>query len=400
MYERMIVMRGSVRKKGNSWYYRIDLGKVKDERNQIERYGGRTKKEAETAMRKVLRQLDETGNFFEPSEISYMDFLQDWLLEIKKNIKDNTYISYESAIRNHIGPELGKYKIKSLSPILLQNFIDERKENGYSKSTLNTYIAILKKSLNAAVQPYQYRLDNPAKFITMPSFNQAEDIKTANLAFTNEEISKIFNYFTPDTDLFFPIALSYYTGMRVGECLALKAEHINNEDRIIEIRWTLVDKKPKDEMLPQTIKGTPYRKLVIPKNKKSIRDVHYDEKLANIIKKHFLKTKENKLRYGQFYCDDNKESFVCIQSSGKPLTSNDIRFFNKWCKNNGMDDKSFHSLRHTHATILLESGVPIEYVSKHLGHASIVTTVNTYMHVTKKMREDAIVKSKNNFYVG
>ena len=104
--------------------------------------------------------------------------------------------------RNHIGPELGKYKIKSLSPILLQNFIDERKENGYSKSTLNTYIAILKKSLNAAVQPYQYRLDNPAKFITMPSFNQAEDIKTANLAFTNEEISKIFNYFTPDTDLF------------------------------------------------------------------------------------------------------------------------------------------------------------------------------------------------------
>ena len=83
-------MRGSVRKKGNSWYYRIDLGKVKDERNQIERYGGRTKKEAETVMRKVLRQLDETGNFFEPSEISYMDFLQDWLLEIKKNIKDNT----------------------------------------------------------------------------------------------------------------------------------------------------------------------------------------------------------------------------------------------------------------------------------------------------------------------
>lgn len=71
------------------------------------------------------------------------------------------------------------------------------------------------------------------------------------------------------------------------------------------------------------------------------------------------------------------------------ITSNDMRYFCMYCKKK-FNSGSFHSLQHTHATMLLENGLDIEYVSKRLGHSSIVITVKTYSNITKKKHDKAV----------
>ena len=96
-------MKGGVRKRGNNWYYYFDLGKVDGKRKKIERKGGRTKKEAEAALRKALQEYENAGLFFEPSEISVADYMDYWLKNyVEMNCKYNTIDGYKRIIENHI----------------------------------------------------------------------------------------------------------------------------------------------------------------------------------------------------------------------------------------------------------------------------------------------------------
>lgn len=77
-----------------------------------------------------------------------------------------------------------------------------------------------------------------------------------------------------------------------------------------------------------------------------------------------------------------------------------MRYFGKWCKEAFGDacGLSFHSLRHTHATVLLENTADVKYVSTRLGHASIKITLDIYAHVTQKMKNANIQVIENSFY--
>lgn len=94
---------------------------------------------------------------------------------------------------------------------------------------------------------------------------------------------------------------------------------------------------------------------------------------------------ERKLAAGKFYRDSG---YVCTNGIGKNLTASRMRYFNQVCRKK-FGAGSFHTLRHTHATMLLESGVELELVSKRLGHANINTTAGIYSHITKR-RSDAL----------
>ncbi|MDN9010592.1 tyrosine-type recombinase/integrase [Brevibacillus laterosporus] len=86
-----------------------------------------------------------------------------------------------------------------------------------------------------------------------------------------------------------------------------------------------------------------------------------------------------------------KENIVFHQQDGRWLRTNVVReYFKEVCKRAGVLVLSPHALRHTHAVHLLESGANIKYVSERLGHASVKVTADTYLHVTKKIENDAL----------
>lgn len=154
--------------------------------------------------------------------------------------------------------------------------------------------------------------------------------------------------------------------MRIGECLALKWEDVDLENGKIFVHATQYDKKGVVIMSKST------------KNHKT-RLISISHELIKILKMHRERHKFFKQQFKKEYAETD---FVCVFNNGTHLTSNSMKYFNMFCKKTFGAGYSFHSLRHTHATKLLENGMDIDYVSKRLGHSDIKITSSTYSHIT------------------
>ncbi len=359
------------RKKGEKWYYTIEINRADGKRKKVERVGGRTKKEAQQAYLVALEELNKYGKVEKPTDITFSDFLETWLKDyVEINLASNTLNSYKSAIENHIKPALGDFKITNISPVMLQKFIND-KSIKYSKGTLTVISSVLKKSLSYAVQPCQYIKSSPADYFEVP---KKREEKEETYSFSKNELQLIFDRFTESHRFYMPIMIAYHTGLRLGECLALQWDDIDEKNNMLSVRHTLIDKQKPP-------------KLSVPKSKNSKRTIPYGDDLHKIFHAHRINQKKKRLEYGQHY---KKNDFICTLDDGSVITSDDMRFFGKYCHEKINKKASFHSLRHTHATMLLENNLDLDYVSKRLGHASIATTAKIYSHVTEKRHNNAL----------
>ena len=96
---------------------------------------------------------------------------------------------------------------------------------------------------------------------------------------------------------------------------------------------------------------------------------------------------KNKLKYGLHYIDNN---FVCTKESGELVTCDSLKYLSRIVNYELGINFNFHSLRHTHATMLLEGGANIKDIQQRLGHSKLSTTMDTYSHVTTKMKNDTV----------
>lgn len=166
-------MQGGVRKRGTTWSYYFDLGKIGDQRKKKEKGGFRTKKEAETALAAAINEYNNGGQVFTPSEVTVSDYLDQWFeLYCKMNLKYNTQIAYLRIIKNHLKPTFGKYKLKALNAATLQEYANNLKLQGYSKSHITGILTTFQSSLDYAVEPLHYISQNPMKYIKFPKIER------------------------------------------------------------------------------------------------------------------------------------------------------------------------------------------------------------------------------------
>ena len=122
-------MRGYLRKRGNNWYYTIDLAKVNGERNKVERYAGKTKTEAEETLNKVINEYQTTGTIPINSSISTHDYLEHWFENyVMVELKLNTQKNYRGMLDKHIHPAMGDYYLKDIKPATLQELLNQKKK--------------------------------------------------------------------------------------------------------------------------------------------------------------------------------------------------------------------------------------------------------------------------------
>jgi ATP-dependent helicase/nuclease subunit A len=135
----------------------------------------------------------------------------------------------------------------------------------------------------------------------------------------------------------------------------------------------------------------PYSSLIThysaPKSTAVYRTILIGQSLVDILKKHRKHQMESKLRYGKYYMDSN---FVCTKENGHPVTLNSAKYSCTRIQKQLGFPFNFHSLRHTHATMLLENGANIKEIQARLGHSRISTTMDTYSHVTRKMKQETV----------
>lgn len=369
-------MKGSVRKRGSTWSYYFDLGIVDGKRKRKEKGGFRTKAEAESALRNAMKEYEEQGQIFTASNIAFSDYLDYWIDNyVKINCKPTTLIYYQRSIKNHLKPYFKDKLLKQIGPAQIQEFLNSRMLNGLSKNSVSNFYGILSGSLKYAVYPLGYIKENPMTYVTMPKFKEkpknSDDLKIITL----EQFNKIIERFPEGSSFYIPLQIAFNTGLRRGEVCALQWDNIDLDNKTISVEHTLVSK------------GKGVYELGTPKTKSSYRTIDIGDTLVKILKRHKIWQKKNKLEYGQYYTDSN---YVCTKENGQLVTIDTIKYISRIVNYELKINFNFHSLRHTHATMLLEAGANPKDIQKRLGHSKISTTLDTYSHVTKKMKNETV----------
>lgn len=368
-------MQGSVRKRGKKWYYYFDLGIVDGKRKRVERVGGTTKKEAEKALREALSEFDDTGTYVDESDMTFSDYLDYWYENyVEINCKDSTKKNYKSRIDHHIKPGLGCNKMCNLTPTILQNFFNTKFKEVKAKGTFKFIATIINSALEYAVNPLQIIKYNPYKNVRLPKYKNEEKKEVQTI--TKEQFKQLIKVF-PKGDLYhILLQIGYYTGMRVGEVCALTWDDIDFKKKTINVSKTMV--------LDATSKK---HKIDTPKTKSSFRTITIGDTLVKILKEHKIYQKEMKLKLGEFYCDNDYpiSNMVCTSKNGNFTKFTTVSSHLSRIVKSKLDfDFNYHMLRHTHASMLIQTGVNPKDVQKRLGHANINITLNTYTHESEE----------------
>ncbi|NGP58807.1 site-specific integrase [Paenibacillus thiaminolyticus] len=370
-------MKGGVRKRYGSWYYYFDLGTVDGKRKKIERkaVGAETKSQAEKILRKAMEEYENTGTIFEPSTTSLHDYMKFWFEEyVMINLKHNTQENYKLVINKHINPGIGMIKLKSLTPELLQKFINDKHRDGYSRKTLTIFHTVLQNALKQAVYPYKLINENPMQYVKLPKKENKKTTEADLKILPMSSIRKINEFLEPTNSFYIPFHIGLNTGMRVSEVCALTWDCVDLYEGTIKVDKIMIN------VNREWIFGT-------PKTSSSYRTINIGATLIKILKEHKLRQKENKLRYGEFYVSND---FVCTKENGENVTPASCKWSGKNIRDKLGIEFNFHSLRHTHATLLLEREAPIKEIQARLGHSRSGITLDTYSHLTEKMKSQTV----------
>ncbi|MCZ1510351.1 site-specific integrase [Enterococcus faecium] len=344
-------------------------------RKKVEKVGGDTRPEAEAALRKVLSDIDETGQYFLGTDTRVKQYLDFWMEEyVKLNLKYNTYENYRFTIKNHINGYLGKKKLTDLSPALLQNFINAEFKKGYSKKTMTITHSVLKNALNMAVYSLGLIKQNPMLYVKIPKYEARPTTKKDLKIISLEDFDHMLEITPEGHPFYIPLNIGFYTGMRVGEVCGLTWDDVDFSNGTITVEKQMVKNDG------AWVYGT-------PKTSSSNRTIFIGQTLLAILKKHKKQQLENRMKYGKLYIDSNA---VCTKEDGELVTPSVVKWNTRRISNALSLSFNFHSLRHTHATLLLENGAKMKEISERLGHSRISITMDTYSHVTDKMRNETV----------
>ncbi|AND06608.1 MULTISPECIES: site-specific integrase [Bacillus] len=367
----------SFRKRNDKWEYRIrykEMGKYKE----TSKGGFKTKKEAQLAAAKIEEKL-VNGSNIQDGKITFNEYLYEWLNVFKKgNVAPRTYMVYEKNIRLHILPVFGELKLKDLTRIKYQKFINNLLEK-YSKKTVETINVTMHHALDTAVNELGILEKNPTtkiKLRTTRVSSKNDDIKCYDI----DELHQFLTYILNEKGGFKYYSLFMFlsrTGLRIGECLALQWEDIDFEEQKLFINKTLITTKRNEKIL-----------FGPPKNRSSKRTISLDSSTISHLRKMKIEQNKNTLKNGKYYKEYN---FVFTHEDNScmlhPAT---LKFLQQACKKGNLKYITLHGFRHTHAVHLLQSGANLKYVSERLGHSSIDMTANVYLHITKSIEETAV----------
>ncbi|MDM8365925.1 tyrosine-type recombinase/integrase [Bacillus thuringiensis] len=367
----------SFRKRNDKWEYRIrykEMGKYKE----TSKGGFKTKKEAQLAAAKIEEKL-VNGSNIQDGKITFNEYLYEWLNVFKKgNVAPRTYMVYEKNIRLHILPVFGELKLKDLTRIKYQKFINNLLEK-YSKKTVETINVTMHHALDTAVNELGILEKNPTtkiKVRTTRVSSKNDDIKCYDI----DELHQFLTYILNEKGGFKYFSLFMFlsrTGLRIGECLALQWEDIDFEEQKLFITKTLITTKRNEKIL-----------FGPPKNRSSKRTISLDSSTISHLRKMKMEQNKNTLKNGKYYKEYN---FVFTHEDNScmlhPAT---LKFLQQACKKGNLKYITLHGFRHTHAVHLLQSGANLKYVSERLGHSSIDMTANVYLHITKSIEETAV----------
>lgn len=408
-------MNGGVRKRGTTWSYYFDLGKVDGKRKKKEKGGFKTKKDAEAALAKAINEYNNAGAVFEPSEITVSDYLDQWYdLYCRPNLKYNTQLSYLRIMEGHLKPRFGKYRLRAITAATLQEYANALKMNGLAKHSITGILSVFGAALDYAVEPMHYITANPMRYVKYPKM---EKKPRERIILTLEEWKRIIERFPEGNRYYIPLMIGFYTGLRISEAFALTWDDIDLENKTLTVNKQIVKRnfgadvrKAVEKAGKKEMRSSWY--FATTKTASSVRTIKFGDALYQALKQERTAQLKNELKYSGCYtihvlkretdekgndmqrivpiqkCAESslpRVRMVCIAENGEYTSTDSFKYCSRVIHKELRLAFDYHSLRHTHATILIESGADVKDVQTRLGHSNIQTTLQTYVHDTEVM---------------
>ena len=382
--ERNTMQIKQITKKDGSIVYRanvylgVDKVTGKDVKTSIT---GRTKKEVKQKTKEAeITFLQNGSTRFQASNITtYKELASLWWESYKHTVKPNTQLNVRRLLDNHILPLFGSYKLDKLTTPLIQNVVNKLadKTNKGEEGAFLYYDSL--HALNKRILQYGVVMQaipfNPAREVILPRNTQkAKREKVKH--FENQELKKFldyldslnldkFRYYYENTLYKFLLA----TGCRINEALALSWSDIDLENAVVHITKTLNYKQETNS----------------PKSKTSLRDIDIDQATVSMLKQYKRRQVQEAWQLGRSETVVFSD-FIHEYPNNRTLQTR-LRTHFKRAK---VTNIGFHGFRHTHASLLLNSGIPYKELQHRLGHSTLSMTMDIYSHLSKENAKKAV----------
>lgn len=343
------------------------------------RQGFKTKKQAQIALAEILKDIDENGLHNEKKPMSFDELYQFWFKQHQLNVKGSSANSYKRWYENNIKGVLGNSIIKDLSVSFCQSVVNQWFYDGTNSYKRYRQLAI--QILNFAVS-MELIDSNPMSKTILPRKKEVDEKPLQY--YTKSDLEKFFNALVQEENYmrltFFRVLA--FTGMRKGEVLALQWEDIDFKKKYLSITKTV----------SRDVDGN--RVINSPKTRASIRDISLDDETLKVLSKWRIMQRSDYLRMG--FNTSNEKQFIFTNEQNEFYQGETVTgWLSRVIKKYDLPKITPHHLRHTHASLLLQSGVPIKVISERLGHDDTSITDRIYAHVMPEEKEKTAEKFAN-----
>lgn len=334
-------MKAEKDKKTGKWLIQYRYTDWQGKRRKSTKRGFATKREAEEWLRNFF--ITQKADF----DMKFEDFWKMYCADMETRLREHTMRTKKYIVELKIFPYFGNKRVNDITAADIRQWQNELIKMGYSPTYLKTINNQLSAIFNYAVRYYDLKSNPCAKAGSMGK-SKAEEMDF----WTGEEFRKFIDSVMNKRLSYMAFMTLYWTGMRLGELLALNPNDVDLEKRTISITKSYQRFGKKDVITP-------------PKTPKSKRVITIPEFLAADIK-------------------DYMDSLYDLQENDRlfPITKYYLEHeMQRGIKESGVKRIRVHDLRHSHASMLIELGFSPLEIANRLGHEKVETTLNTYAHL-------------------
>ena len=329
-----------------------------------------------------LAKADFQNNGFSKKEniplTSYEEVAQLWWESYQHTVKPNTQDSVKRLLSNHVIPLFGSYKLDKLTTPTIQRIVNQLalRANKREDGAFLHYDKI--HALNKRILQYAVTMQiidmNPAREVILP--RKIKKGRTKVKHFNNLELKHFLSYLE-EADLaiyrnIYEITLYKFllaTGCRINEALALHWSDIDLHNATVNITKTL----------------NHLGEINSPKSEASYRTIDIDAQTIEVLKVYQKRQRQEAWKLGRTETIVFSD-FIHKYPNNKTLSTR----LNTRFKHAGVPNIGFHGFRHTHASLLLNSGIPYKELQHRLGHSTLAMTMDTYSHLPKEKAKTAV----------
>lgn len=278
-----------------------------------------------------------------------------WSTAIEPLLRPSTARVYQIVVKHHILPVFGQKFLCDIRRIELQTFLLAKRTHGLSPSAVHGLKNALSKVLQAAVD-WGYLAENPVKGLRVGNREPVRE----RFYLLPGQVRELLGALPKPCRVV--VSLAVLTGLRIGELLALRWKHIDLERGLILVRESVSEGR-----------------FGLPKTRASRRDIPISDRARRLL-------------LGLRATGATPDALLFVSRNRTPLNPKNMlnRLLRPACKSLGLPTISWHSFRHTNATLLGESGESLKTAQALLGHSHLETTLNIYTHPIPESQRRAV----------